>query len=73
MFLNECGLDPGIDHIVTFKMIEDVKSWGGIVNALYSYCGGLTSPDCVDNPLAYKFSWSPIGVLRALNNDAKYI
>ncbi|MFO0131853.1 MAG: saccharopine dehydrogenase C-terminal domain-containing protein [bacterium] len=38
-----------------------------------SYCGGIPSPDACDNPLGYKFSWSPIGALNALNNPAKYI
>jgi hypothetical protein len=32
----------------------------------------LTSPEACDNPLGYKFSWSPIGALNALNNPAKY-
>ena len=38
-----------------------------------SYCGGLVSPDACDNPLGYKFSWSPIGALNALNNPAKFL
>jgi saccharopine dehydrogenase-like NADP-dependent oxidoreductase len=73
IFLNEVGLDPGIDHIVTLKMIDDIRQKGGKVRALYSYCGGLITPDCIDNPLGYKFSWSPLGVFRALGNDAKYL
>ncbi len=28
-----------------------------------SFCGGLPAPECSDNPLRYKFSWSPYGVL----------
>lgn len=73
IFLNEVGLDPGIDHIVTLKMIDDVRQKGGKIRGLYSYCGGLITPDCIDNPLCYKFSWSPLGVFRALSNDAKYL
>jgi saccharopine dehydrogenase (NADP+, L-glutamate forming) len=38
-----------------------------------SYCGGLPCPDVCDNPLGYKFSWSPLGALNALRNDAKYL
>jgi saccharopine dehydrogenase-like NADP-dependent oxidoreductase len=72
-FLNECGLDPGIDHVVTLKMIEEIRRKGGRIRSLYSYCGGLITPDCIDNPLGYKFSWSPLGVFRALNNNAKYL
>jgi len=73
VFLNEVGLDPGIDHIVTLKMVDDIRQKGGKIRALYSYCGGLITPDCIDNPLGYKFSWSPLGVFRALSNDAKYL
>ena len=72
-FLNEVGLDPGIDHIVTLKMVDEVRKRGGKVRSLYSYCGGLVTPDCIDNPLGYKFSWSPLGVFRALGNDARYL
>lgn len=38
-----------------------------------SWCGGLPSPPFCDNPLGYKFSWSPIGAFRALKNNAVYI
>jgi len=35
-------------------------------------CGGLPAPECSDNPLGYKFSWSSRGVLLALKNEAKF-
>ncbi|KAJ3108769.1 hypothetical protein HDU97_000169 [Phlyctochytrium planicorne] len=38
-----------------------------------SFCGGLPAPECSNNPLGYKFSWSSRGVLLALRNNAKYI
>ena len=38
-----------------------------------SYCGGLPAPECANNPLGYKFSWSSRGVLLALLNSASYI
>jgi saccharopine dehydrogenase-like NADP-dependent oxidoreductase len=38
-----------------------------------SWCGGLPSPEFVDNPLGYKFTWSPIGAIGALRNDAKFL
>lgn len=62
------GLDPGIDHIVTMKMIDDIRLKGGKIKKLLSLCGGLLSPECVNNPLSYKFTWSPVGVFRALSN-----
>ena len=27
----------------------------------------------MDNPIGYKFSWSPIGAIRALKNNAKFL
>ena len=62
------GLDPGIDHIVTMKMIDSVRQKGGKIKKLLSLCGGLLSPENVNNPLAYKFTWSPVGVFRALSS-----
>jgi saccharopine dehydrogenase-like NADP-dependent oxidoreductase len=38
-----------------------------------SWCGGLPSPEFCDNPIGYKFSWSPISALKALNNNSKFI
>lgn len=72
IFLFEVGLDPGIDHIVTFKMIDDVRAKGGQIKKLYSICGGLVAPESIDNPLSYKFTWAPLGVFTAIS-DAKYI
>ena len=71
--MNECGLDPGIDHMATMQLKNTVSKKGGKIKAYLSYCGGLVSPDSCNNPMGYKFSWSPVGVFRALNNDAKYL
>jgi saccharopine dehydrogenase-like NADP-dependent oxidoreductase len=73
IFLNELGLDPGIDHLGTMKIINQVEKEGGKILEYESWCGGLPSPDCCDNPLGYKFTWSPIGAFRALNNKAVFI
>ncbi len=60
LFLNEIGVDPGIDHMSAMKIIDDVYSEGGKVLHFYSYCGGLPAPEDNDNPYGYKFSWSPV-------------
>ncbi|KAM0813480.1 putative Saccharopine dehydrogenase [Seiridium cardinale] len=70
--MNEIGLDPGLDHLYAVKTIEEVHKAGGRVLEFLSYCGGLPAPEASDNPLGYKFSWSPRGVLLALRNAAKY-
>lgn len=71
-FLNEIGLDPGIDHMSAMKMIHDIQHRGGTVTVFNSYCGALPGPDNLDNPLKYKFSWSPRGVVLAGRNTAMY-
>jgi len=70
--LNEVGLDPGLDHMSAMRIIDDIHSRGGTVSRFESYCGGLPSPSVADNPLHYKFSWNPKGVLTASLNDARY-
>jgi saccharopine dehydrogenase (NADP+, L-glutamate forming) len=54
------------------KTIDEVHKAGGRVTSFLSYCGGLPAPECSDNPLGYKFSWSSRGVLLALKNQARY-
>lgn len=73
LFLNEIGLDPGIDHMSAMAIIDRVKNEGGKVVSFVSSCGGLPAPDANDNPLGYKFSWSPKGVLMAGRNDARFL
>lgn len=72
LFLNEIGLDPGLDHLSAKKIIDKAHAQGKKVLSFTSWCGGLPAPECADNPLGYKFSWSPRGVLLAALNDARY-
>ena len=69
---NEIGLDPGIDHLYAVKTISEVHRLGGKITGFWSYVGGLPAPEDSDNPLGYKFSWSPRGVLLAARNTAHF-
>ncbi len=71
--LNECGVDPGLDHMSAMKIIHEVQAAGGKVTSFTSFCGGLPAPDANNNPFGYKLSWSPRGVLLAGTNSAKFI
>lgn len=73
IFLNEVGLDPGIDHMSAMKIIDLIHNNGGKVEQLYSICGALPAPEAADNPMRYKFSWSPKGVVLAGLNSALYL
>lgn len=71
-FVNELGLDPGIDHMSAMRVIDAIAREGGRLRSFRSYCGGLPAPEATDNPLGYKFSWAPRGVLLACRNGAHY-
>jgi saccharopine dehydrogenase-like NADP-dependent oxidoreductase len=73
LLLNESGLDPGIDHMTAMRIIDHVHNKGGKIEEFYSMCGALPAPEAADNPLRYKFSWSPRGVVRAGMNNAVYL
>ncbi|MCP5076342.1 MAG: saccharopine dehydrogenase [Rhodobacteraceae bacterium] len=72
--VNEVGLDPGIDHAMAHWLVADYRASSAYSsdNALSftSYCGGVPK---TPNPFRYKFSWSPLGVLKALRSPSKSI
>ncbi|MEO8085784.1 MAG: saccharopine dehydrogenase C-terminal domain-containing protein [Bacteroidota bacterium] len=73
VLLNECGLDPGLDHMSAMKIIDRLKSQGAEIISFKSYCGGLVAPESNDNPWGYKFSWNPRNVVLAGQGTAKFI
>lgn len=73
IFLNEIGVDPGIDHMAAMKVINEIKASGGTVTSFLSYCGGLPAMSNNNNPMGYKFSWSPEGAMLAANNTGRYL
>ena len=73
IILNECGVDPGIDHMSAMKIIDNIHNEGGKVVSFTSFTGGLPAPDANNNPFGYKLSWSPRGVLLAGRNDAQFL
>ncbi len=73
LFLNECGLDPGIDHLSAMEIIDNLHAQKAKITSFKSYCGGLVSPKSNDNPWGYKFSWNPMNVVLAGQATAKYL
>ncbi|MFW9832533.1 MAG: saccharopine dehydrogenase C-terminal domain-containing protein [Candidatus Thorarchaeota archaeon] len=73
LLLNECGVDPGIDHMSAMKVIDTVHNNNGNIVSFTSFTGGLPAPDANDNPYGYKLSWSPRGVLLAGRNNAHFL
>ncbi|XP_055974080.1 alpha-aminoadipic semialdehyde synthase, mitochondrial isoform X1 [Sorex fumeus] len=71
--IGELGLDPGLDHMLAMETIDKAKEVGATIESYISYCGGLPAPEHSDNPLRYKFSWSPVGVLMNIMQSATYL
>lgn len=70
--VNEIGLDPGIDHLMAHHLMDDYRASdafdAGNTLSFTSYCGGVPKHP---NPFRYKFSWSPLGVLKALRSPSR--
>lgn len=66
VFLGECGLDPGLDHMSAMEIIDGIRERDGKVILFESFTGGLLSPQSEgDNPWRYKFTWNPRNVVLA--------
>ncbi|MEO9781081.1 MAG: saccharopine dehydrogenase C-terminal domain-containing protein [Sedimentitalea sp.] len=72
--VNEVGLDPGIDHLMAHALMDEYRASPAFDAANHisfiSYCGGVPKNA---NPFRYKFSWSPLGVLKALRSPSRSI
>jgi len=65
VFMNEIGLDPGIDHMSAMRVIDQIKEQGGKMLLFESFTGGLVAPESDDNLWHYKFTWNPRNVVVA--------
>lgn len=74
IFMNEIGLDPGIDHMSAMKVIDEIRLKGGKMLLFESFCGGLVAPESDNNLWNYKFTWAPRNVVLAgQGGAAKFI
>jgi saccharopine dehydrogenase-like NADP-dependent oxidoreductase len=74
VFMNEIGLDPGIDHMSAMQVIDRIRDKGGKILLFESFCGGLVAPEFDNNLWNYKFTWNPRNVVLAgQGGTAKFI
>lgn len=73
IFLNECGLDPGVDHMSAMQVIDKIRDQGAKLIGFESFTGGLLAPDTNDNPWQYKFTWNPRNVVLAGQGVMRFI
>lgn len=65
VFMNEIGVDPGIDHMSAMQVIDRIREAGGKILMFESFTGGLVAPESDDNLWRYKFTWNPRNVVLA--------
>lgn len=74
IFMNEVGLDPGIDHMSAMQYIDKIRDEGGRMILFESFTGGLVAPESDTNLWNYKFTWNPRNVVIAgQGGTAKFI
>ncbi|WP_282048469.1 saccharopine dehydrogenase family protein [Maribacter aquivivus] len=74
VFMNEIGLDPGVDHMSAMQVIDRIRDKGGKIILFESFCGGLVAPEYDNNLWNYKFTWNPRNVVLAgQGGTAKFI
>lgn len=74
VFMNEIGLDPGIDHMSAMQIIDRIRAKGGKMLLFESFTGGLVAPESDNNLWNYKFTWNPRNVVVAgQGGAAKFI
>ncbi len=65
IFMNEIGVDPGIDHMSAMQVIDKIREKGGKMISFESFTGGLVAPESDTNLWNYKFTWNPRNVVVA--------
>ncbi len=74
VFMNEIGVDPGIDHMSAMQVIDRITDNGGKMILFESFTGGLVAPESDTNLWNYKFTWNPRNVVVAgQGGTAKFI
>ncbi|MCB0375675.1 MAG: saccharopine dehydrogenase NADP-binding domain-containing protein, partial [Sinomicrobium sp.] len=74
IFMNEMGVDPGIDHMSAMQIIDRIRDKGGKMLLFESFTGGLVAPESDTNLWNYKFTWNPRNVVLAgQGGTAKFI
>ena len=65
IFMNEIGVDPGLDHMSAMQVINRIRDKGGKMILFESFTGGLVAPESDNNLWNYKFTWNPRNVVVA--------
>lgn len=64
-----CGMDPGLDLVLGADALAHLDE----IDHFYSYGAGFPEASACDNPISYKFSWSPHSTLVSYNRETRKI
>ncbi|WP_299063823.1 saccharopine dehydrogenase C-terminal domain-containing protein [uncultured Polaribacter sp.] len=65
IFMNEIGVDPGIDHMSAMQVLDKLRAKNAKLLLFESFTGGLVAPESDTNLWNYKFTWNPRNVVLA--------
>ena len=73
LILMDCGLAPGLDHIIAKKAIDNIHYKGGKITSFKTYSGTFVSHTSAPNPLDFKLTEPAGDVLAWGKNNNRYI
>lgn len=73
LFLNEVGVDPGLDHISALDFIDKIKVKGASIKSFKSHTGGIVAEKTPENLWNYKITWNPKNVVGAGRDGAFFL
>lgn len=73
LIIPELGLQPGLDHLLCTKVINEMKKEQKEVVSVEIWCGLVPSPECMNNPIMHKFAFSPKQNIDVLNSDTRQL
>ncbi len=73
LFLNEVGVDPGLDHVSALKFMDKIKAKGASIKGFKSHTGGIVAEKTLENLWNYKITWNPKNVVGAGREGAVFL
>ncbi len=73
LFLNEMGVDPGLDHISALSLLDSIYKKGGKITSFKSHTGGIIAEKTLSNLWNYKITWNPENVVLAGKDGALFL
>lgn len=73
LMVTELGLQPGLDHMLCTKIMNDAKRERKEVRSVEIWCGILPSPESLDNPIMHRLLYSPKFNIQTVLSDTRQL